>query len=164
MSEIAKNESFLRMPIWIITSPSDAVTIEADDFRLVAFFTCILGDGLYSAKEWGTDAPRVVPFLPGDRFDEWFNSNFGKDYETCAMEVDKGALAEVFDSVIVGRPEDRGSALERIAAAVDPKKRKVERQRINRERAGTGWQVFELAEKWADKLRAAAAQERRRLR
>lgn len=160
------------MSIWIITSPSDPVTIETDDFKLAAFFTCILGNGLYFAKEWteGEAAEewtegkaRVVPFMTGESFDEWFVEQFGQGYEVCALGIDKAALADVFDTVIVGAPEDRAEALELINAIANPKKRKLARQRINRDRAGTGWQIFEQAEKWADKLRADAAREKRRM-
>lgn len=151
------------LSIWNITSPSDPVTIESDDFKLVAFFTCILGNGLYFAKEWGVEAPRIVPFMTEEGFDGWFVENFGQGYEVSAHGVDKAALADVFDSVIVGSPQDRASAVAEIEAISDPKKRKVARQRINRDRAGTGWQIFELAEKWSDKLRKDAAHERRRV-
>lgn len=149
--------------IWNITSPSDPVTIETDDFKLAAFFTCILGNGLYFAKEWGVEKPRIVPFMTEDGFDDWFIEHFGQGYEICALGIDKAALADVFDSVIVGAPEDRAEAVAEILSRKDPKKMKVARQRINRDRAGTGWQIFELAEKWSDKLRKDAAHERRRV-
>jgi hypothetical protein len=151
------------MSIWLITSPSDPVTIETNDFKLAAFFTCILGNGLYHAKEWGVEIPRVVPFMTEAGFEDWFVENFGQGYEVSAMGVDKAALADVFDSVIVGKPEDRAEAVAQLDAITNPKKRKLAHQRINRDRAGTGWQIFELAEKWADKLRADAAKERRRM-
>lgn len=151
------------MSIWNITSPSDPVTIETDDFKLAAFFTCILGNGLYFAKEWGVASPRIVPFMTEDGFDEWFVEHFGMGYEASALGLDKAALAEVFDTVIVGAPDERAAVVEELEAISDPKQRKLARQRINRDRAGTGWQIFEHAEKWADKLRTDAAHERRRM-
>jgi hypothetical protein len=151
------------MSIWNITSPSDPVTIDTDDFKLAAFFTCILGNGLYFAKEWGVETPRIVPFMTEEGFDDWFVEHFGQGYEVCALGIDKAALADVFDTVIVGAPEDRAEAVAKIEAITNPKKRKLARQRLNRDRAGTGWQIFEQAEKWADKLRADAARERKRM-
>jgi hypothetical protein len=151
------------MSIWLITSPSDPVTISTDDFKLAAFFTCILGNGLYFAKEWSVETPRIVPFMTEEGFDDWFVENFGQGYEVSALGIDKAALADVFDTVIVGPPEERAETVAGIEAIEDPKQRRLARQRINRERAGTGWQIFEQAEKWADKLRTDAARERRRM-
>ncbi|NTF17925.1 hypothetical protein G6L37_05880 [Agrobacterium rubi] len=152
------------MSIWNITSPSDPVTIDTDDFKLAAFFTCILGNGLYFAKEWGVESPRIVPFMTEEGFDDWFVTHFGAGYEASAISIDKAALAAVFDTVIVGTPEDRAQAEAELAAITNPKRRKLARQRINRDRASTGWQIFEHAEKWADKLRKDAAHERKRKR
>jgi acetyl-CoA acetyltransferase len=94
--------------------------------------------------------------MTGHTFDEWFVAQFGQGYEASAAGVDKAVLAEVFESMIVGPPEDRREAVEELQDIGDPKQRKLAWQRINRDRAGTGWQIFEQAERWADKLKADA--------
>lgn len=150
------------MSLWIITSSSDPVTIKTDDFKLVAFFTCLLGNGLFSAKEWTDGTARIVPFFPGDNFDPWFVEQFGAGYEISGRSVDKAELADVFDTVIVGPPASRAAAEEEIAKVFDPKGKKIAQRRINKKRAVAGWQICENAEKWADKLRVEAARERKR--
>lgn len=150
------------MSLWIITSSSDPVTIKTDDFKLVAFFTCLLGNGLFSAKEWTDGTARIVPFFPDDRFDPWFVEQFGAGYEISARSVDKAELAAVFDSVILGAPEDRVTAEEEIEKVFDPKGRKIAQRRINKSRAVAGWQICDEAEQWANRLRVDAARERKR--
>ena len=148
------------MSLWVVTSSSDPATIESDDFLLVAFFTCILGNGLFSAREWGVDEPRVVPFLPDNQFDRWFLSNFGSDYETCGRSVSKARLADVFESVVVGTPESRQATVAELEAIGDVKMRRTARERLNRKRSEHGWHLVEMAERWTDKLRADARKER----
>lgn len=150
------------MTIWIIACPLEFVTVESDDYKLVAVMTCLLGDGFFTAVEAAADGPpRKVPAFPKETPDTWFEKTFGANYEITARNVDKGKLADLMDSIIVGMPEQRASAEAEIAKAPAGKGKVLARRNINAARSRASIKVYEQAEKWAARLRSLAAVERR---
>jgi hypothetical protein len=150
------------MTIWIVACPLELVTVKTDDYKLVAVLVCLLGDGFFTAVEAAAEgAPRKVPAFPKETPDAWFEKTFGANYEITARNVDKTALADLMDSVIVGSPDQRTAAEAEIAKAAPGKARVLARDRINASRSRANIKVHELAESWSAQLRKLAAQERR---
>lgn len=150
------------MTVWIVACPLEFVTVVSDDYKLVAVMTCLLGDGFFTAVEAAADGPpRKVPAFPKESPDTWFEKTFGANYEITARNVDKGSLADLMDSIIVGTPEQRASAEAEIAKAPPGKGKLLARRKINAARSRATIKVHDLAEEWAATLRKLAAQERR---
>jgi alkanesulfonate monooxygenase SsuD/methylene tetrahydromethanopterin reductase-like flavin-dependent oxidoreductase (luciferase family) len=149
------------MTIWILACPLELITVETDDYKLVAVATCLLGDGFFTAVEAEAQGPpRKIPAFPKESPDKWFQKTFGANFEITARNVDKNALADVMDSVLVGTPDQRASAIAEIAKAGEGKARVLARDRINASRSRATIKVHELAEKWSTRLRSLAADDR----
>jgi alkanesulfonate monooxygenase SsuD/methylene tetrahydromethanopterin reductase-like flavin-dependent oxidoreductase (luciferase family) len=149
------------MTIWILACPLELITVESDDYKLVAVMTCLLGDGFFTGVEAEAEGqPRKIPAFPKESPDKWFEKTFGANYEITARNVDKNALADVMDSILVGTPDQRASALAEIAKAGAGKAKVLARARINASRSRATIKVHELAEKWSATLRSLAAKER----
>lgn len=109
-----------------IINPSDPYNMEADDLEVAAVAVCLLGNGKYGLD--GIDGRRkteVPVFLLGGH-DEWFEENFGANYERTAERVlnQRGdALARALESVTLGRERrsslnDIGGEAKELARAV----------------------------------------------
>lgn len=102
-----------------IINPHDPYTMDAPDMEIAAVAICLLGNGAYSLKGLDDAAgDNVPPFVIGGH-DEWFNEQFGADFNTVATRCVKGratAMALTLLSVALGRPT-RSSAVDLCAEA-----------------------------------------------
>lgn len=107
--------------IWEIINPSDKYTLSTDDHKLAALVICLIGEGKYGGDEVSGD--RKVPLFLFGGHDEWFQANFGQTFEEALSTCDKGALADVFDTVLIGGIADRMSYEKGIELISAPEKR-----------------------------------------
>ena len=90
--------------LWEIVNMSDPYTIRGD-FELVSLAIGILGKGKYAGME--IDGDRRIPLFIFGGTDQWFMEQFGVSFDNSFLRVDKNALADVFDSVVIGSADDR---------------------------------------------------------
>lgn len=107
--------------IFEIINPSDAYTMETDNFIAACVATCLLGNGAYALEEIGGDKKMPV-FLFGGH-DIWFTEQFGKSFERCVDDVSASELADCLDSVLIGKPQDRETYKRGLELIDDPAKR-----------------------------------------
>jgi hypothetical protein len=91
--------------IYEIVNPSDPYTCDVPDFKVAAVMVVILGEGQYALKS----ETKNVPMFLVDGHDEWFQEQFGQTFEEAGFSLDKIALADAFDSVLIGTEKDRNA-------------------------------------------------------
>lgn len=105
--------------IFEIVNPSDACTLEAENFEVAAVACLIIGDGMYGLRQVGGDKEMpILAFGPGSA-DKWFVEHFGRPVEA-SLDALKMApeLVTCLDSVLLGTPRHRevyAAAMEAIA-------------------------------------------------
>lgn len=86
-----------------IYNPSDKYTIEADDFGVACSVAIILGRGKVSISQIDGDLEMPLMFLWSDAdMDVWFEENLDTTLEDLLHNVDRAALADCMDSIVVG--------------------------------------------------------------
>jgi hypothetical protein len=91
--------------IYEIVNPSDAYTLETNNFMAASIACCLLGSGKYALRDEAGNT--VTPFFMFGGLDEWFVEQFGQPFEKCLDVTEPGVLAEVMDSVLIGSISSR---------------------------------------------------------
>lgn len=148
----------MTLPLWLLVNPSDPYTFRCESFELAALLTDLIGRGSCALEEVG--GPRRVPlFLLGGR-DDWFVETFGADGPACYARCDRLALADAFDTLLVGNASERATfeAAEQLLTGADV--RAVWRERWSDRQRTSLVDYASHARAWAAKLRLRMAEPR----
>lgn len=109
------------MKLYEIINPSDAYTMEAEEFRLTAAAVLLLGEGHWGLKGITDETEEVPVFLFGGH-EPWLEaqglSPIGDFVEEHAAEI-----AKVLDSVLIGDADERRAFQRAMDAVKDPEDR-----------------------------------------
>ena len=103
--------------IYNIINPSDACTLESEDFSIAAAAVVLLGEGMY-ALESTEDHDLRTPIMDG--WEEWFGSRGISDISEYVTE-NKLEVAKVLGSVVIGDVDARKLYKLQIKASDNPK-------------------------------------------
>ncbi len=93
-----------------IINMSDPYTVRADDLKTLAVAILYLGEGQYAAEQLDApegQTPKEVPLLMFGDPSVWTQKEFGLSLEEVVASVEATKLADVLDSVLIGRAESR---------------------------------------------------------
>jgi hypothetical protein len=136
-----------------IINPSDAYTLETEDFVLGAVAIALIGEGQIGLREIGGEERRS-PVLFG--WDEWLEENGIPDlgaYVDSRLEQ----LAAVLDTVLIGSPKDRAEVAETLALLPESERPGWLAKRHDRRRTSLN-DIGAAAQAWAKRLRRKAAE------
>jgi len=109
------------LAIYEIINPSDAYSLESDDFAVACVITCLLGEGKYGLMD--AEGDTVMPILLFGTHEKWFPEQFGKTLKQLLDEISSGKLADCMDSVVIGDAKDRVMFYQAINLIDDPIKK-----------------------------------------
>jgi hypothetical protein len=72
----------------------------------------LLGGGFYSL--W-RDKERVMPAFMFGGLEDWYQRTFGKNFSNAVQEVSKDEIAQIYLTILAGKPEDRKRYLEELS-------------------------------------------------
>jgi hypothetical protein len=114
--------------LYEIINPSDAYTLETDDFASACLAIIYLGEGMYglTSEDRSKDMPPFV-FAKEDQIMDWLKDNAGvteKDIGE-AFGARLAGMADVFGSVVIGSFSAREQFVAAVEAIDDPAKRET---------------------------------------
>jgi hypothetical protein len=142
--------------IYEIINPSDAYTIETQDFDVAAVACLMLGTGQYAFKPLEDGGQEVPLFLFGGH-DVWCQEHFSMsadDLVGTVLTKKRDSLAACLESCIIGRLADRQAYLAGLELIDNPAKREKWRARWHDDRRSSMNDIGGRAYKMAAKLRA----------
>jgi hypothetical protein len=95
-----------------INTPNEPYTFEASSFLAACVVTSLLGGGFYSLWQGGK---KVMPVFMFGGHDEWYQRAFGKNFSDAVQEVSKDEIAQIYMTILAGKPEDRKRYLEELS-------------------------------------------------
>jgi hypothetical protein len=139
--------------LYEIINPSDAYTMEADDFKIAAVANLIIGEGQYGLEPVGGEGPGMpVLFLGGA--EEWLDKNVCPVNEFGAfINAHREEIARALDSVIIGRPNERKLYFAGLEMAGTPEKKKAWRDKWHDEKRSSLNDIGSFAWRKAEALR-----------
>lgn len=113
-----------------IINPSDAYTVEVNDFVVGGVAIAILGRGQYGLKSLETDDSTPVLF----GWEEWLKEN-GIDDLGQYIKAHEKDIADVLDSILIGNGADRQEVADTIALIPEEKRNEWLEGRHDRKRS-----------------------------
>lgn len=144
------------MDIYEIINPSDAYTLVSDSFEFACIVACLLGEGKYGL--WQIDGDNEMPIFFIGGHDVWFTEHFGADFSAVMDRMNPAAVADVCDSVLIGKACDRETFDKAMALIEDESKRQEFRAHWHNTRRSSMNDIGSRARFYAEKLRVVAAQ------
>jgi hypothetical protein len=95
-----------------INTPSEPYTFEASSFLAACVVTTLLGGGFYSL--WRNNEQVMPAFMFGG-LEDWYQRTFGKNFSDGVQEVSKDEIAQIYMTILAGKPEDRKRYLEELS-------------------------------------------------
>jgi hypothetical protein len=74
--------------------------------------TTLLGGGFYSL--W-RNKEQVMPAFMFGGLEDWYQRTFGKNFSNAVQEVSKDEIAQIYMTILAGKPEDRKRYLEELS-------------------------------------------------
>lgn len=139
--------------LYEIINPSDAYTMESDDFKVAAVANLLIGEGQYGLQPIDGDGP-AMPLLFLGGAEEWIEKNVCPPKELGAF-IDKNRLeiAKVLDSIIIGNERDRKLYFAGLEMAGTPEKKKAWRDKWHDEKRSSLNDIGSFAWRKAEQLR-----------
>lgn len=146
------------MSLWELINPSDKITFKAPTHELAAIAVGIMG-GQYGAEELDTETePRKVPLFLFGGTEEFFQKTFGKTVGESFEQCDKEALAEVFESFLIGSMAERRAYEKALSVLPEEEKAAFKADWLDKERSSMN-NICARAEHYARALRAPAKEQ-----
>jgi hypothetical protein len=95
-----------------INTPNEPYTFEASSFLAACVVTSLLGGGFYSLWQGGK---KIMPIFMFGGHDEWYQRAFGMNFSDAVQEVSKDEVAQIYLTVLAGKPEERKRYLEELS-------------------------------------------------
>jgi hypothetical protein len=109
--------------LYEIINPSDAYTLEGDDFEAACFAVLVLGQGQYALEPQERDAPGMGLFVFGGA-EDWWLKQFGYPLQEASDRIGRERLAAALESVLIGSADNRRTFKAAEAFITDPVKRR----------------------------------------
>ena len=94
-----------------INTPSEPYTFEASSFLAACVVTSLLG-GFYSLWQ---DGKKLMPAFMFGGHEEWYHRAFGKNFSDAVQDVSKDEIAQIYLTILAGKPDDRKRYLEELS-------------------------------------------------
>jgi hypothetical protein len=95
-----------------LNTPEKPYTFEASSFTAACVVTTLLGGGFYSLWQ---DGKQVMPVFMFGGVEEWFRRVFDKNFTDVVQEVSPGEIAQIYMTILAGRPEERQCYLQELS-------------------------------------------------
>jgi len=95
-----------------INTPGEHYTFEASSFLAACVVTTLLGGGFYSL--W-RNKEQVMPAFMFGGLENWYQRTFGKNFSDVVQEVSRDEIAQIYLTILAGKPEDRKRYLEELS-------------------------------------------------
>jgi hypothetical protein len=143
------------MPIYEIINPSDPYTIDGP-LKTCAVAVTYLGHGHYALRDdKGKVALPVFIFGGVGDLNDFFQETFGESFKDADASITTTELADVMNSVLIGRIRDRAEILDHINS-VPEDQREVKRSFILDQRRSSMNNIGQAAWNYAVELRRVA--------
>jgi len=142
--------------LYEISNPSDPYTMIASELRFAAAAVLILGEGKMGAHPVDDDAAESVPIFLLGGHEPWLAAHGIKDLAAFIM-ANPSPIAEVLESVQIGKPSDRRAMEAVFAAIADPKDRTAAQAAYHDQKRSSLNDIGGRASHYAKTLRALAA-------
>lgn len=137
--------------IYEIINPSDAYTLDTDNLAAACIVTLTLGNGAYGLTD--KDGELVLPIFIGSDPEKWLIEKFGKGFTELLNDIPPSALADVFDSVVIGGHGARQDYLEALSLIDDATKKELWRDKWHDRRRSSLNDIGKRARSLAEGLR-----------
>jgi hypothetical protein len=98
--------------LYQINAPEKAYTFEASSFTIACVVTTLLGGGFYSL--W-RNSKQVMPAFMFGGAEKWYQRTFGKNFQDVVQEVSLDEIAQIYLTLLVGKPEERQRYLQELS-------------------------------------------------
>ena len=95
-----------------LNTPEKAYTFEASSFTIACVVTTLLGGGFYSLWRNGK---QVMPIFMFGGAEKWYQRTFGKNFQDVVQEVSPDEIAQIYVTLLVGKPEERQHYLQELS-------------------------------------------------
>jgi hypothetical protein len=90
--------------LYQLNTPEKAYTFEASSFTAACVVTTLLGGGFYSLWQAGK---QVMPAFVFGGAEKWYQRTFGKNFQDVVQEVSPDEIAQIYLTLLMGKPEER---------------------------------------------------------
>ncbi len=87
-----------------INTPEKPCTFEASSFAAACVVALLLGGGFYSLWQ---DGKQVMPVFMFGGAEKWYQRTFGKNFQDVVQEVSPDEIAQIYLTLLMGKPEER---------------------------------------------------------
>jgi len=98
--------------LYQINTPEKAYTFEASSFTIACVVTTLLGGGFYSLWRNGK---QVMPAFMFGGAEKWYQRAFGKNFQDVVQEISLDQIAQIYLTLLVGKPEERQRNLQELS-------------------------------------------------
>ena len=95
-----------------INTPEKPYTFEASSFTTACVVATLLGGGFYSLWRNGR---QVMPAFMFGGAEKWYQRTFGKNFQDVVQEVSPDEIAQIYLTLLVGKPEERQRYLQELS-------------------------------------------------
>ena len=98
--------------LYQINTPEKAYTFEASSFNAACVVTTLLGGEFYSLWQ---DKKQVMPVFMFGGAEKWYQRTFGKNFQDVVQEVSADEIAQVYMTILTGKPQERQRYLQELS-------------------------------------------------
>jgi hypothetical protein len=98
--------------LYQINAPEKVYTFEASSFTTACVVTILLGGGFYSL--W-RNSKQVMPAFMFGGAEKWYQRTFGKNFQDVVQEVSLDEIAQIYLTLLAGKPEERQRYLQELS-------------------------------------------------
>jgi hypothetical protein len=95
-----------------INTPEKPYTFEASSFTAACVVATLLGGGFYSLWRNGK---QVMPMFMFGGAEKWYQRTFGKNFQDVVQEVSLDEIAQIYLTLLAGKPEERQRYLQELS-------------------------------------------------
>ncbi|HEX9387602.1 MAG TPA: hypothetical protein VF918_14870, partial [Anaerolineales bacterium] len=98
--------------LYQLNTPEKPYTFEASSFTAACVVATLLGGGFYSLWQGGK---QVMPAFMFGGAEKWYQWTFGKNFQDVVQEVSLDEIAQIYLTLLVGKPEERQRFLQELS-------------------------------------------------
>ena len=95
-----------------INTPQKPYTFEASSFTAACVVATLLGGGFYSLWQ---DGKQVMPAFMFGGAEKWYRRIFGKNFQDVLQEVSPDEIAQIYQTILAGKPQERQRYLQELS-------------------------------------------------
>ena len=89
--------------LYQLNTPEKPYTFEASSFTTACVVAALLSGGFYSLWQ---DRKQVMPVFMFGGAEKWYQRTFGKNFQDVMREVSLDEIAQIYLTLLVGKPEE----------------------------------------------------------